>query len=89
MQSFYLYPSRLQATGRRGEAKRAIRKWIRLSPFPLSHQPVKEIQRGNLRKKEKQMEVSQNRFVKEKRAGKQHSPHTRANKIATFDTNEI
>lgn len=47
--------------------KRMIRKWIRLSPFPLSHQPGKEIQRGNLKeekeenKKQKQMEVSQNR----------------------------
>lgn len=30
-----------------------IRKWIRLSPFPLSHQPGKEIQRGNLRRKKK------------------------------------
>jgi len=36
----------------RGEgSKRMIRKWIRLSPFPLSHQPGKEIQRGNLRRK--------------------------------------
>lgn len=49
--------------------KRIIRKWIRLSPFPLSHQPGKEIQRGNLKeekekkqkKRQKQMEVSKNR----------------------------
>lgn len=42
----------------RGEgSKRMIRKWIRLSPFPLSHQPGKEIQRGNLRRRKKnQME---------------------------------
>lgn len=54
----------LQTTGyRTGEegSKRMIRKWIRLSPFPLSHQPGKEIQRGNLRRENKQMEVSQNR----------------------------
>lgn len=60
---------RLQATG---GSKGILRKWIRLSPFPLSHQPGKEIQRGNLKKekgrekkkkeqKEKQMEVSPNR----------------------------
>lgn len=47
--------------------KRITRKWIRLSPFPLSHQPGKEIQRGNLKEekekknRQKQMEVSQTR----------------------------
>lgn len=40
---------RLQGTGE--GSKRMIRKWIRLSPFPLSHQPGKEIQRGNLKRK--------------------------------------
>lgn len=56
------YSFKLQATGRGGGVKRIIRKWIRLSPFPLLHQPGKEIQRGNLKEeKKKQMEVSQNR----------------------------
>lgn len=58
--------------------KRIIRKWIRLSPFPLSHQPEKEIQRGNLKeekeKKQKQMEVSQDRH-RQGRKNKQATCH--------------
>lgn len=44
-------PPYYRLQGRGEGSKRMIRKWIRLSPFPLSHQPGREIQRGNLRRK--------------------------------------
>lgn len=72
----------LQTTGyRTGEegSKRMIRKWIRLSPFPLSHQPGKEIQRGNLRRENKQMEVSQNRNWQREKS-KQRTCHLKKHK---------
>lgn len=51
--------------------KRIIRKWIRLSPFPLSHQPGKEIQRGNLKeekeKKQKNKPTKTNGSLQEQK----------------------
>lgn len=61
----------LQTTGYRtgGEgSKRMIRKWIRLSPFPLSHQPGKEIQRGNLRRKKNKWKSPKIEIDREKKS---------------------
>lgn len=78
MQFLLFHSSKLQATGRGEGSKRMIRKWIRLSPFPLLHQPGKEIQRGNLRRKKKQMEVSQNRN-RQREKSKQATCHKHKN----------
>lgn len=76
----------------RGEgSKRMIRKWIRLSPFPLSHQPGKEIQRGNLRRKKNKWKSPKIEIDREKRADFSLKENTKtlrdAGNNATFDTN--
>lgn len=76
--------------------KRIIRKWIRLSPFPLSHQPGKEIQRGNLKEeKEKKKQTDKNKWKsprtetdRERKINRQLVTNTDAGSSnATFDTN--
>lgn len=72
-----------------------IRKWIRLSPFPLSHQPGKEIQRGNLRRKKNKWKSPKIEIDREKRANRRLVTNTKilrererdAGNNATFDTN--
>lgn len=60
-----------------------IRKWIRLSPFPLLHQPGKEIQKGNLRRKKTNGKSLITATDREKRA----NGHLMQGNNATFDTN--
>lgn len=94
MQFLLFTPSDYRLQEGRG-VKRIIRKWIRLSPFPLSHQPGKEIQRGNLKEEKGKKQTNRNKWKsprretdRERKINTQLVTNTDAGgSNATFDTN--
>lgn len=90
MQFLLFTPSDYRLQEGRG-VKRMIRKWIRLSPFPLSHQPGKEIQRGNLKEEKEETKTKPNgggpRRDTDREKIKQATNTDAGSRNATFDTN--